>query len=556
MDNGKVNIYIGGESTNRNKLFFDRIVKYNFDKKTVIIAPENKLYYYENKILNLKKGINTNIELLSFSRMPYILFKKTKNRNNIYIDEIIKEMYLSKIIEEEKKKTNLIIFNNDKLVKEIGNIFSNIFENGIQRDQIESYIDKEENNILSLKMKDILTIYDKYIEKKLDKLDKEEIYTKIFEDIDNNNYFDNADIYIVGFNTFKEIQLTNEAQLQIKLSLLSDKLIEQKKYKALKGKSIVGIGGKFSAGKSKFINSILNAEEGILPEDQNPTTSIPTYLMYGEDEQILAYTNENLNISLDKEALQALTHKFFEKYKIGFSSFINSLIIFEPNMTYKDLVFLDTPGYSKADFVQKNQKELTDENKAYTQLRTVNYLIWLMDIENGVLTESDIDFIQKLNLEEPILIVINKSDKKTNQEIQNIVNIVEKTAKNAGIKVFKVVAYSSRNKEEWRNTNKIQDYLKLAMADKKNRDDILEEIKRINISIFNEINRKKEEKIQERNQLNDIIFKSNDIMEIKTLVELYGEAMSEIHNIKKCMNKYEFNIKKLENELNKHYNRG
>ena len=43
MDNGKVNIYIGGESTNRNKLFFDRIVKYNFDKKTVIIAPENKL---------------------------------------------------------------------------------------------------------------------------------------------------------------------------------------------------------------------------------------------------------------------------------------------------------------------------------------------------------------------------------------------------------------------------------------------------------------------------------------------------------------------------------
>ena len=127
MDNGKVNIYIGGESTNRNKLFFDRIVKYNFDKKTVIIAPENKLYYYENKILNLKKGINTNIELLSFSRMPYILFKKTKNRNNIYIDEIIKEMYLSKIIEEEKKKTNLIIFNNDKLVKEIGNIFSNIF---------------------------------------------------------------------------------------------------------------------------------------------------------------------------------------------------------------------------------------------------------------------------------------------------------------------------------------------------------------------------------------------------------------------------------------------
>ena len=148
MDSCKVSIYIGGESTNRNKLFLGKIMKEDENKKTVVIAPENKLYYYENKILDLKKGINTNIELLSFSRMPYILFKKTKNRNNIYIDEIIKEIYLSKIIETERKKENLTIFNNDKLVKEISDIFSNMFENGLTQRQIEEYIEKEENSIL------------------------------------------------------------------------------------------------------------------------------------------------------------------------------------------------------------------------------------------------------------------------------------------------------------------------------------------------------------------------------------------------------------------------
>ena len=207
MDSGKVNIYVGGESTNRDEIFLNKIVEENNNKKTIIIAPENKLYYYENMILELKNGINTNIEVLSFSRMPYILFKKTKNRNNIYIDEIIKEMYIFKIIEKERKKENLLIFNNDKIIKEIADIFSNIFENGIQRSQIQSYIEKEEKSILSLKMKDILTIYDKYIEKKIDKLDKEEIYIKILEDIESNNYFDNADIYIIGFTSFKEIQL-------------------------------------------------------------------------------------------------------------------------------------------------------------------------------------------------------------------------------------------------------------------------------------------------------------------------------------------------------------
>lgn len=211
MKDGRVKIYIGGESTNREKNFLDNIVKEDkayVNKKKIIIAPENKLYYYENLILNLKKGINIDIELLSFSRMPYILFKKTRNRNNIYIDEIIKDIYLSKIIENEKKNNNLKVFNNNKIVNEMSNILSNIFENGIQRRQIEEYIQKEETiDMLKIKMNDILTIYDKYVEKKIDKLDKEEVYQKILEDLESNTYFDDADIYILGFNSFKKVQL-------------------------------------------------------------------------------------------------------------------------------------------------------------------------------------------------------------------------------------------------------------------------------------------------------------------------------------------------------------
>ena len=211
MKDGRVKIYIGGESTNREKNFLDNIVKEDnayINKKKIIIAPENKLYYYENLILNLKKGINIDIELLSFSRMPYILFKKTRNRNNIYIDEIIKDIYLSRIIENEKKNNNLKVFNNDKIVNEMSNILSNIFENGIQRKQIEEYIQREKiTDMLKIKMNDILTIYDKYVEKKIDKLDKEEVYQKILEDLESNTYFDDADIYILGFNSFKKIQL-------------------------------------------------------------------------------------------------------------------------------------------------------------------------------------------------------------------------------------------------------------------------------------------------------------------------------------------------------------
>ena len=51
------------------------------------------------------------------------------------------------------------------------------------------------------------------------------------DDISSKNTIKKID-YMLDTNflsAFKEIQLTNEAQLQIKLTLLSDKLIEQKK---------------------------------------------------------------------------------------------------------------------------------------------------------------------------------------------------------------------------------------------------------------------------------------------------------------------------------------
>ena len=358
-------------------------------------------------------------------------------------------------------------------------------------------------------------------------------------------------------SAFRQIQLTNEAQLQMKLALLSDKLAEQKKYEILKNKSVVGLGGKFSAGKSKFINSILKAGEELLPEDQNPTTSIPTYIVYGGEEEICAYTSDNEKVILDVESLQALTHKFYEKYKMGFSSFINSLIISEPDMPYRELVFLDTPGYSKADAVGKgkNQKEISDENKAYVQLRGVDYLIWLMDIENGVLSDPDIAFISKLGLETPILIVVNKSDKKIDEDIEAVVELVKTTAIDAGLKLFGVTAYSSRNNEEWRKANIISNFLKMAKKKKSSKEDILEQIERIKKTVSREIDKKIEDKVKERNALNEVIFKSDDIMEIKTLIDLYGESMEEIRDMKECRRKYQANTRKLEKALEKQYGR-
>jgi hypothetical protein len=378
------------------------------------------------------------------------------------------------------------------------------------------------------------------------------LISKIVPLSDGNKDFKNKIKKLDELNTsllsaFRTVKLDNEAQLQIKLLQLSSKFKEEQKYKAIENKPIIGIGGKFSSGKSKFINSILNSGEELLPEDQMPTTSIPTYIMYGEREEISAYISENKKVDLDNDALHSLTHKFYEKYKIGFSAFINCLIIYEPKLPYKDVVFLDTPGYSKADFGNKDNKQddFSDENKAYLQLRAADYLIWLVDIENGVLSETDISFITKVGLNTTVLIVVNKSDKKLDKDIEAVTKSIEQAALDAGLNVFAVTAYSSRNNVEWQERGKISEFLNMIGNKKSCRKDAYNQILEIGSSAVQYVEEKIEISVSERNFLSELILNSEDIMEIKSLIEIYGESMEEIRSMRKSIKKYENVIKGL-----------
>lgn len=408
---------------------------------------------------------------------------------------------------------------------------------GIQEDFVE---ETSENNIYLADPKQALQLVSKIIpiSKEINK--KKNIIKQL----------DDA-ISIDLLQAFRKVQLEKEAQLQVKLVSFGNKLSEQQKYSVLKKKVVVGIGGKFSAGKSKFINSLLKAEEELLPEDQNPTTSIPTYIIYGDKEEICAFTPYNGKVQLDVNALQALTHKFYDKYKMGFSSFISNLVLEEPKMPYQNLVFLDTPGYSKADYYNNEgtlQRSISDEKKAYEQLRNVDYLIWLVDIENGTLNETDVEFISKLNLENPILIVANKADKKIDNEIKDVVKNIEDVAISSGLNLFAVTAYSSRDNVEWKKAGKINEFLESAMHKKRDNDDVLLQISEIKRQILHEIEENYFNKQEERNRLGKVIFKSNDIFEIKALVEVYGETITFLNDLKKCESAYKkssYDIEKL-----------
>jgi hypothetical protein len=349
------------------------------------------------------------------------------------------------------------------------------------------------------------------------------------------------------------IPITDKAKIQKQLFQLTKKLNEEQEYKILKNKIVIGVGGKFSSGKSSFINSFLNAKSS-LPENQNPTTSIPTYLIHGDEEYINIFTKDNKKIEIDEEALKALTHEFFEKYKIGFSSFIKSIIVSNLELPYSNFAFLDTPGYSKAENFMSKESE-TDKEKAFEQLKKVNYLIWLIDIENGDISETDIKFIQGLKNVEKILIVLNKADKKMEEEIKKITNKVKETLKNKNLNIYDVIPFSSKEnsiKEE--NFFKIQQFLDVINQNKINKkEDIFVQINKIKRKIGRDLNEQIQKKEEERNRINEIIFKSNDIFEIESLVEIYGKILEEIKGFRKHKLSFESKVGEIEKKLNGYF---
>ena len=380
----------------------------------------------------------------------------------------------------------------------------------------------------------ICEILPKNMQKKTDKIDNM-LDKQLVRTI---SYIEDANIDLLG--------------LEKRLQKLSDQIVEYKKMKLLTNKTVVGVGGRFSAGKSAFINSLLNnsGDEIVLPENQNPTTSIPTYILSGEENKIQAYLKDDRILLLKAEASAALTHEFYEKYKIGFSRFIRNLVVYRndfPENFSEKIVLLDTPGYNKSDIDATDA--LSDEYLSSKQLKAIDRLIWLVDIDNGTIQDKDLQFINKLVTDKPILFIFNKADLKTDEEIKKVLSTSNKIIADNHINAFGITAYSSRDKKEYFKKDIISCFFDQAVGDAGRKKGVQEELEEIKKIIEKMLIDKYEKMIIERNKLGSLILHTNDINEIGTIVQLQAEKIRKINQIGAINIQYKKIIEKIEGEI-------
>lgn len=171
--------------------------------------------------------------------------------------------------------------------------------------------------------------------------------------------------------------------------------------------------GRFSAGKSALLNTLLERE--ILKESQAPETAIATELVYGESEKaILVNTNgKEIECSLNE------ANKENPEYYSHYIYHINNQFLQE----HQDIVLVDMPGFDSG--LERHSKAIfqyVDKASAY---------ILAVDVCDGALSQPTINFLREINkYGSDVVIVLTKCDIKDKNEVETIANHIEKTVTN------------------------------------------------------------------------------------------------------------------------------
>lgn len=234
-----------------------------------------------------------------------------------------------------------------------------------------------------------------------------------------------------------------EARALRELQALEESLENLALFPDLAKKTIVGVGGGFSAGKSRFLNTLLGID--LLPESLEPTTAIPSFITHGET-GIVALNSFSQQIPLDRDALQAITHAFTHHYRasldesFGFAHLLKLLMLHHRDFPWSNLAFLDTPGYSKADAQGASQ---TDESIALKQLTEADQVLWLLNAKNGSIRQDDLNFLRTLKHPQPVFFVITQADLVGPSRIDAILDSTREAIDAAGIPCAGLMAWAA-----------------------------------------------------------------------------------------------------------------
>ncbi|MBS3015066.1 dynamin family protein [Helicobacter pylori] len=234
----------------------------------------------------------------------------------------------------------------------------------------------------------------------------------------------------------KEIALLTLQEIQKELQSVAS-------YPSLFQKTIVAVGGGFSAGKSTFLNNLLGLKLK-LPEDMNPTTAIPTYCLKGKKEVLMGFSQNGGMVELPH---LTFNHQFLKSLGFNLKEIMPFMLLSAPSVPFEFLCFIDTPGFNPANQgFTGGDKEASKES-----LKHAKHILWLVSCERGGIESDDLEFLQELYEEgKQVFIVLSRADRRTKSQLEEVAKQIKETLENNGIEFLGICAYSATRYQEYK----------------------------------------------------------------------------------------------------------
>ncbi|WP_294959478.1 dynamin family protein [Sulfurovum sp.] len=319
-------------------------------------------------------------------------------------------------------------------------------EHGYKHSKLKSVyeeLDSKHNNLtqkhqtLSNEHREVITKYD-LVSNILgaEKIDNQAMIQ--FEELIKNDFLEFAN---------QESSLAEEAQALLMMQNIQRELQIISSFPSIYNKTIVAVGGGFSAGKSEFISSFFDDKTIKLPIGIKPVTAIPTYISNGNKHVIKGYSYKGGSVNISSELYADLSHDFIKSFSFNLKDIVPMMAIETKIKNYKNICFIDTPGYNPTNTGTTD----SDHQTANEYLENANVLLWMigLDASDGAIPASDLEFLEELSLEDKkLFIVANKADLKSPNDLEEILDSFEDMLDEYDVDYCGISAYNSIGETE------------------------------------------------------------------------------------------------------------